>query len=145
MLWVSTIRSALLTRQQYLTAARPTVYFGGRMAVPIEPFYSGLGLRILETRRMRGLTQEKLAAALDPPSTRSSIANIESGKQRVLAHTLLQLAQALQVTVSDLMNVQTEPVRVEGAAVARELETKLALPPKQLLRLGRELGLTTRE
>lgn len=111
------------------------------MAASIEPFYTALGLRILEMRRMRGLTQEKLAAALDPPSTRASIANIESGKQRVLAHTLLQLAQALQVTVSDLLNVQAEPIKVEGDVVARELKSKLALPPKQLQRLGRELGL----
>jgi transcriptional regulator with XRE-family HTH domain len=115
------------------------------MAVPIEPFYSALGLRILEMRRMRGLTQDKLAAALSPPATRASIANIESGKQRVLAHTLLQLSQALQVTVSELLNVQAEPAKVEGAVVVKELRTKLALPPKQLQRLGRELGLTARK
>jgi len=115
------------------------------MAAPIEPFYSALGLRILEMRRMRALTQEKLATALDPPSTRASIANIESGKQRVLAHTLLQLAQILEVSVSDLLSVETEAVRVEGAIVARELRAKLALPSQQLQRLGRELGLTKRK
>jgi transcriptional regulator with XRE-family HTH domain len=115
------------------------------MAAPIEPFYSALGLKILEMRRMRGLTQDKLAGALNPPSTRASIANIESGKQRVLAHTIPQLAQALQVTVSELLSVPAEPARVEGAVVARELRTKLAMQPKQLQRLGRELGLTTRK
>jgi transcriptional regulator with XRE-family HTH domain len=115
------------------------------MAVPIEPFYNVLGLRILEMRRMRGLTQDKLAASLNPPSTRASIANIESGKQRVLAHTLIQLAQALQISVSELLNVQAEPAKVEGAVVARELRTKLAMPSKQLQRLGRELGLTARK
>jgi transcriptional regulator with XRE-family HTH domain len=77
-------------------------------ATLIEPFYRRLGRRILEVRRMRGFTQERLAASLDPPPTRVSIAHMERGKQRVLAHTLVQLAQALDVGVSDLLSAKPE-------------------------------------
>jgi DNA-binding XRE family transcriptional regulator len=112
------------------------------MATSIEPFYVELGQRISEMRRLRGMSQEKVATALMPPATRASIANIESGKQRVLAHTLIQLAQVLQVGVSDLLRSDSVVAKVEGAIVVRELRKKLGLPAQQMQRLGRELGLT---
>jgi len=115
------------------------------MAAMIEPFYIDLGRRILDMRRKRGITQEKLGSLLDPPSTRASIANIETGKQRVLAHTLVQLAQALQIEVMELLNILPAPTEVRGAIVAKELKSKLGLPASQLKRLGLELGLTEKK
>jgi len=112
------------------------------MATDIEPFYQDLGRRIFELRRKIGLTQEKLGSMLKPSATRASIANIETGKQRVLAHTLLQLARGLQVEVVDLLNIRPETTGSAGASVARELQSKLGLPSGELRRLGRELGLT---
>lgn len=112
------------------------------MSTSIEPFYADLGQRISEMRRLRGMSQEKLATALMPPATRASIANIESGKQRVLAHTLIQLAQLLQVSVTDLLRADGVETKVEGVTVVRELKKKLGLPAQQMQRLGRELGLT---
>ena len=91
------------------------------MATSIEPFYVEVGQRVSEMRCLRGMSQEKVAAALVPPATRASIANIESGKQRVLAHTLIQLAQVLQVSVSDLLRTEDVIAKVEGAIVVREL------------------------
>jgi len=114
------------------------------MALPIEPFYDELGRRISAIRHQRGMTQDRLGSLLIPPSTRASIANIENGKQRVLVHTLLQLAEALQVEVMELLG--TAPTtEVKSAAVSKELKSKLGLPPKQLHKLRRELGLTEKD
>lgn len=116
------------------------------MAVPIEPFYAELGRRVLDLRTKRGLTQERLGLLLEPAATRASIANIEGGKQRVLAHTLVQLAKALQVEVPELLNGSSDaPTQKLAKSVAKELRTKLQLPQEQLERLGRELGLSEKE
>jgi transcriptional regulator with XRE-family HTH domain len=87
----------------------------------IEPFYRQLGLRLQELRGRRGLTQEQLGSLLEPKTTRASIANIENGKQRVLTHTLVQLARALKVSVAELVGDGEQP-HVEAGAFARELQ-----------------------
>jgi transcriptional regulator with XRE-family HTH domain len=72
------------------------------MAHDIEAFYAQFGERVSNMRTRRRWSQEDLGRRLDPPLTRASIANIESGKQRVLAHRVLQIAQALMVPVGAL-------------------------------------------
>lgn len=66
------------------------------MAENREPYYQRLGRRIRQAREDAGLTQAGLAELLDPPLTRAAIANIESGKQRVLLHTFEQISRALR-------------------------------------------------
>jgi DNA-binding XRE family transcriptional regulator len=63
-------------------------------------FYAAVGQRIAKARAGR-LTQEALAkkAAL----TRTSIVNIEKGRQQVLLHTLVDIAQALRLPVAELI------------------------------------------
>ena len=97
------------------------------MGAPIETFYSGLGKRIRDARTRRRLTQEQLGAALVPATTRVSIANVESGKQRVLAPTLVQFAAALQVDVAELLplpSVHSSPTKHD---IALELVSKAGL------------------
>jgi len=65
-------------------------------------FYADLGSRIQAHRRGR-LTQEQLAARLDPPLTRAAIANMEAGKQGVLVYTLVQIADQLGVPPAELL------------------------------------------
>lgn len=72
------------------------------MSRKIEPFYVYLGERIARVRTEKGLTQGQLGKALDPPVTRATVSNIESAKQRCMAHTLTQLARALGVEVGEL-------------------------------------------
>jgi transcriptional regulator with XRE-family HTH domain len=92
------------------------------LATRTEPFYSALGKRISEVRERRGLSQARLGEMLKPPVTRGSIANVESGKQRVLAHTLVDLAAALGVSVSDLLpDTNPQPERPSNADVATAL------------------------
>ncbi len=78
-------------------------------------FYLELGRRIREARLHSRLTQEELANLLS--LNRTSITNIEKGKQKILAHTLVDLAERLNVTINDLIptNVQrSEMNRISG-------------------------------
>jgi transcriptional regulator with XRE-family HTH domain len=103
----------------------------------IEPFYPDLGSRIQKIREQRNMTQAQLGRSLDPPSTRASIANIESGKQRVLAHTLVQLAAVLDVGIQELLILPgTRSPVPQPKDIERELKRKLNLRPQQLKRLA---------
>jgi DNA-binding XRE family transcriptional regulator len=63
-------------------------------------FYAAVGRQIAKVRSGR-LTQEALAmkAAL----TRTSIINIEKGRQQILLHTVVDISRALQVPITDLI------------------------------------------
>jgi transcriptional regulator with XRE-family HTH domain len=70
---------------------------------PIDPvlFYKALGDLIRRKRKRLGLTQKKLAERLSV--SRASIANIETGRQKILIHQLFQLAAALDIAAEDLL------------------------------------------
>jgi transcriptional regulator with XRE-family HTH domain len=102
------------------------------MPTKIEPFYAGFGSRIQNIREQRNMTQAQLGRSLNPPSTRASIANIENGKQRVLAHTLVQLAAVLNVSIQELL----PPQAPESKDIEHELRRKLNLGATQLKKLA---------
>ena len=54
----------------------------------VEPFYTEVGQRIQKLRNGKKLSQTALGLLLSPKVTRASIANIETGNQRILAHTV---------------------------------------------------------
>jgi transcriptional regulator with XRE-family HTH domain len=81
-----------------------------------DVFYAEVGQRIRHARDRRGLTQEGLASLV--ALTRTSITNIEKGRQKLLLHTLVDLATALQVAPADLL----PPVTTAGE---QELDTLL--------------------
>jgi transcriptional regulator with XRE-family HTH domain len=105
--------------------------------VEIESFYTDLGRRLRFHRERQQMTQAQLGMALRPATTRASIANIESGKQRVLAHTIVQMADALAISVGDLLSASS--VAPENA-VRDELFKKLELPRDQLSRVVEKLA-----
>jgi transcriptional regulator with XRE-family HTH domain len=92
----------------------------------VEAFYESLGRRVEEVRRKQALTQEQLGDRLSPKMTRAAISNMERGRQRVLVHVLVNLAQALNTDVADLLPT-TRPQVEEGhdAEVHAELARKL--------------------
>src|ERR1051326_8957363 len=108
-----------------------------------EPFYEVLGRRIRESRNRQGLTQERLGKLLQPPATRASIANIEKGSQRVLAHTLVQLAAALKIEIGELARPSERKPASKVSIVSREL-AKVALPSATFEQLKHQLGLSER-
>jgi transcriptional regulator with XRE-family HTH domain len=63
-------------------------------------FYAAVGGRIAKARTGR-MTQEALAGKTS--LTRTSIINIEKGRQQIFVHTLVDIAQALQIPISDLV------------------------------------------
>jgi transcriptional regulator with XRE-family HTH domain len=68
--------------------------------------YETVGRRIRDTRKIAKLTQEGLAARVN--LTRTSVTNIEKGRQKLLLHTLFDLAAAMKVPVAQLMPDQRE-------------------------------------
>lgn len=68
------------------------------MADMHDEFYRAVGAKLAEARMMRGMSQADLAEAVGlsrPPS----VANIEAGRQRMYAHTLVELAAAVAMPV----------------------------------------------
>lgn len=74
---------------------------GARGPVGEDAVYATLGRRVRQLRGQRGLTQGTLATTVG--LTRASVANIERGRQKFLVHTLLRLAQALNVGAEKLL------------------------------------------
>src|SRR6185503_909091 len=89
------------------------------------------GRQLRGHRERRHMTQQQLGQSLTPPTTRASIANIEAGKQRVLVHTLVQLADVLGLALDELLP-QKENSR--HGDVREELLKKLPMSNKQHLR-----------
>lgn len=63
-------------------------------------FYQLLGARIRQLRQSK-LSQEQLAKAAS--LSRTSIVNIECGRQKLLLHNLFEIAKALNVAPSELL------------------------------------------
>jgi len=113
------------------------------MAETLEPFYRDLGRRVRQLREQRNMTQTELGQLLRPKVTRASIANLEGGTQRVLAHTLPQLAISLGVSVPELIpapSIAVSPTP-QTDRVFEELR-RLAISETSLKRLTRKLKLS---
>jgi transcriptional regulator with XRE-family HTH domain len=109
--------------------------------MPVQPerFYIEVGRRIQGLRSSKGLTQAELGLRLDPPVTRASVANLESGRQRLLLHTFVQLAAILECELLDLVPASDEArVRDLQSDVAGELQV-LKIPHHARTRISRQL------
>lgn len=71
------------------------------MAAQIELCYRQIGLRIENIRVVLGITQQQLADRLK--YSRGSIANIETGRERLLLHKVEAIATALGTTPKGLL------------------------------------------
>lgn len=67
----------------------------------MEPLYVRFGRELRRVRRRKKMTQSELADRV--ALGRTSIVNIESGRQRVHLHTFLELASALDVDPEELL------------------------------------------
>ncbi|MET9141483.1 helix-turn-helix domain-containing protein [Streptomyces parvulus] len=67
----------------------------------VDRFYAAVGDRIRDARSAARLTQAELAASLG--LARSSIANIEGGRQRLPLHMVILIAETLNINVSELL------------------------------------------
>lgn len=71
------------------------------MSKPIEPVYRMFGMKVEQLRTMLGITQGDFAKKVG--LTRGSIANIETGRQRVLLADVEKFANAFGTTPKALM------------------------------------------
>lgn len=122
-------QSVLLTIVNYfvtirLPPLRQGFEEGGSMEHDMR-VYAALGQRILELRRAQRMTQDQLAAKVG--LTRTSITNIEGGKQKLLLHTLYDIAGALGVEPMEMMPMQRE-LKVDVRLKKSDLEV---LPHEQ--------------
>ena len=88
-----------------------------------EPIYRLFGRRLRELRELKKVPPGELASFTG--LTRSSIANIEKGKQRVMLHQLVLFARCLNVQVTELLP-RAEPGAMMSAAEAESQPEKLA-------------------
>lgn len=92
----------------------------------IQRIYQEIGERIAERRKELGWRQDDLAKQMG--WSRASIANLETGRQRILLHHTLELADVLDMNVSDLLGLKN------GRYVIRDvMEVDPALWPSLLL------------
>ena len=84
----------------------------------MELFYAEFGQRLADERNARNLSQELVAGRVG--MSRTSIVNIEKGRQRVPLHMLYSLADALGVEVARLL-----PARRQSAAGGETLPSEL--------------------
>jgi transcriptional regulator with XRE-family HTH domain len=64
-------------------------------------FYTEVGRRVRRARETAGLTQEKLATRV--ALSRTSVTNIESGRQKMMLHTLCEIASVLDIDPATLL------------------------------------------
>ena len=69
--------------------------------VDLDKFYEMMGARIKAARSKSEINQDALAEYLD--LTRTSISNIETGRQRPAIHLLIQISRILKMSLLDLI------------------------------------------
>jgi transcriptional regulator with XRE-family HTH domain len=108
----------------------------------MEPLYEELGRQVRSRRTALGWSQARLGEALRPPMTRASIANIEAGQQRVLLHTALDLAAALEVRFDDLLGrgPTAAGTGADPELLAEELASKLSISSDQARTLASKVS-----
>jgi transcriptional regulator with XRE-family HTH domain len=81
----------------------------------VDRFYEQFGQRVRSARLELGLNQEELGHRVG--LERSSISNVEKGRQRVQLHMLLEFATALGVPPAELLPdpAATDPLRLVPA------------------------------
>ena len=108
-----------------------------------EALYRGVGQRVRDARVARGVTQEWLAKRIG--FKRTSITNVESGTQKLLVHTLVEIARALEVEAGALLPGSEEspderpaeaPKMAEAPALAKMTRVEQGFVVGGVRRLG---------
>jgi len=95
-----------------------------------DKIYRLFGDRVRELREKRNVTQEELGRRV--ALSRTSITNIEKGRQRVLLHQMVSIATALEAKPEELMppasaTMEDPVLRPDVARVVQEI-SKLKKP-----------------
>lgn len=94
--------------------------------------YEAVGNRILELRKNRNMTREKLAELAD--ISVQFLADIEKGKKNMTVTTLRKLAASLEVSTDYLVNGAGEPTEQELITVYQKLPAEKRVYALKILR-----------
>lgn len=97
-----------------------------------KDYFKLLGSRVAQLRKDQGLTQVRLAEALE--ISQQMVASYEVGRRRIPVSMLQELAKALSVEVDVLLGDEPTKVRTKRGPVptlARHMERISALPKTQ--------------
>lgn len=89
--------------------------------------YKEVGTRVRRARVRAGLSQTDLGSSTG--LTRTSIVNVESGRQRVPLHRLYDIAKVLQVAPQELLPASTHPSRAPRRKLNPATTRKLSSLP----------------
>lgn len=88
-----------------------------------DRIYRVFGARLRELREEKSVTQDELARRVD--LSRTSITNIEKGRQRVMLHQMVNLARALEADPQTLLpgtdSLASPPLRPDVKEVVEVL------------------------
>jgi len=88
-----------------------------------DSVYAEIGKQIRQLREKKGITQERLAELAS--LTRTSITNIEKGRQKLPIHTLYVLANALGAEAKEFLpNLRKSKKQVLAKKGLKDLSTK---------------------
>lgn len=96
----------------------------------LDDFYRQVGAAISYHRKRAELTQDQLAGVLGV--TRSSIANVENGLQRSLFHSVLFIASAIGVDVTEIVPETLSKEVAQAADTLRAAMTGTGTPQPKL-------------
>lgn len=99
-----------------------------------ESIYAHIGGLIKTRRKHFKLTQEQLASQLS--ISRASLANIETGRQKILVHQLFSLAAALDMSPADFLP-PAAVVAPQAAVEAADLPLPAGLKPQHKEQIAR--------
>lgn len=97
--------------------------------------YVELGRLVRQHRERLGMSQDTLGQAIE--LSRASVANIETGRQRIPLHHLYRLARALKIDADALLPRARTPV---AAVVDRSINASLSLNEREEAEVARVLG-----
>lgn len=101
----------------------------------VERFYREFGERLHDARTEARVSQEALGRVVG--LNRTSISNIEKGRQRLLVHQLPVLARALSTTIEQLLPAAPATDALEGLPAA-DRDAVLAI--RRARTSGQEVG-----
>lgn len=104
------------------------------MALPQGGFYVLLGKNIRKARRAADITQAQLADAIE--LTRTSVTNIEQGRQPIPIHVLVKIAKVVNQSLIELIPPE--------ASLASDIEAKInPYPSEQKRWIARIISVNT--
>jgi transcriptional regulator with XRE-family HTH domain len=111
------------------------VYKSVAMYVNDSELHSRIGEALRERRKQSGMTQVELAGKVG--LLRTSITNIEAGRQKAPLHVLYNICLALDIEVREVLPTNAEAVK--SCMVEMEIEGKRKSVPPKAARLLNEL------